>query len=121
MALIDVALDLNAPDVDELMKSTDLFTAIPRSLFNTLCQRKRYDYLPVIELAVAVAQASATENSKSASSTGTTTVEGLLRRYENALMLSHCEDASSDASLLTDDDALKNCRPILLNAIRDAS
>nr|CDS35157.1 retrovirus Pol polyprotein from type 1 [Hymenolepis microstoma] len=36
-------------------------------------------------------------------------------------MLSHCEDAASDTSLLTDDDALKNCRPILLNAIRDAS
>lgn len=88
---------------------------------STLCQRKRYDYLPVIELAVAAAQASVTENSKGASSTGATTVEGLLRRYENALMLSHCEDAASDTSLLTDDDALKNCRPILLNAIRDAS
>ncbi|KAM3180344.1 hypothetical protein ACTXT7_016466, partial [Hymenolepis weldensis] len=121
MALIDVALNLNAPDVDKLMKSTDPFKTIPRSVFNTLCQRKRYDYLPVIELAVAAAQASATENSKGASSTGATTVEGLLRRYENALMLSHCEDAASDTSLLTDDDALKNCRPILLNAIRDAS
>lgn len=84
-----------------------------------MCQRKRYDYLPVIELAVAVAQA--LETPTSAPPTSITTVEGLLRRYENALMLSHCEDAASDASLLTDDDALKNCRPILLNAIRDAS
>lgn len=33
MALIDVALNLNAPDVDKLMKSTDPFRTIPRSVF----------------------------------------------------------------------------------------
>lgn len=92
-----------------------------------LCQRKRYDYLPVVELAVAASQASAMENSKTSAppppgGVSSITLESLLRRYENALMLSHCEDVASDGSLLlADDDALKNCRPILLNAIRDAS
>ncbi|VDN98560.1 unnamed protein product [Rodentolepis nana] len=32
MGIIDATLYLDAPDVDELMKSTDFYTAIPRSL-----------------------------------------------------------------------------------------
>ena len=81
-----------------------------------------------MELAVAVAEATelaATETSKGGergwNATATTGVEGLLRRYENALMLAHCEDAASDTSLLTEDDALQQCRPIFLNALREAS
>ena len=99
-----------------------------RAFCSSLCQRKQYDYLPVVELAVAAAEAAdvvASETPKggdrgwnAAASTG---VEGLLRRYENALMLAHCEDAVSDAALLTEDDSLQQCRPILLNALRDVS
>ncbi|EUB57648.1 hypothetical protein EGR_07524 [Echinococcus granulosus] len=124
MSLIDVALNLNTPDVDKLIKSAEPFQAIPRAVFNILCQRKRYDYLPVVELAVAAAEAkaAATPEALKVGSTATSaSVEGLLRRYENALMLAHSEDAASDASLLTDDDGLQHCRPILLNALRDAS
>ncbi|VDM33017.1 unnamed protein product [Hydatigera taeniaeformis] len=124
MALIDVALNLNAPDVDKLIKSGEPFQAIPRAVFNTLCQRKRYDYLPVVELGVAAAEAkaaAASEALKAGSSVTNAGVEGLLRRYENALMLAHSEDAASDASFLTDDDGLQHCRPILLKALHDAS
>ncbi|KAL5962446.1 hypothetical protein TSMEX_009810 [Taenia solium] len=124
LALIDVALNLNAPDVDNLIKSAEPFQAIPRAVFNNLCQRKRYDYLPVVELAVAAAEANAvvTPEALKAGPTATTaSVDGLLRRFENALMLAHSEDAASDASLLTDDDGLQHCRPILLKALHDAS
>ncbi|KAL5111689.1 hypothetical protein TcWFU_003064 [Taenia crassiceps] len=124
MALIDVALNLNAPDVDKLIKNAEPFQAIPSAVFNTLCQRKRYDYLPVVELAVAAAEAKAAstpEGLKAGLIATTVSVDGLLRRFENALMLAHSEDAASDASLLTDDDGLQHCRPILLKALHDAS
>lgn len=91
---------------------------------STLCQCKRYDYLPVVELAVAAAEAktAATPEALKASPTANTaSVDGLLRHFENALMLAHSEDAASDASLLTDDDGLQHCRPILLKALHDAS
>lgn len=40
-----------------------------------------------------------------------TSVDHLLRKYENAIMLAHLEDSASDG--------LENCCPILLNAIKD--
>lgn len=33
MALIDVALNLNVPDMDKLIKSAEPFQAIPRAVF----------------------------------------------------------------------------------------
>uniref|UniRef100_A0A5K3EWL7 Sec39 domain-containing protein n=1 Tax=Mesocestoides corti TaxID=53468 RepID=A0A5K3EWL7_MESCO len=127
MALLDVAFTLNAPNADKLVKSAEPLQAIPAAVFSTLCETKQYDYLPVVELGLAAAEAADISKAEDAliesrqplSSTGNrTNIDHLLRKYENAIMLAHSEDAS--VASLTDDDALQNCRPILLNAIKDA-
>lgn len=131
MGLLDLVFNLGLGDADKLVRSPNPFKEIPAAVLGLICKSKQYEMLPMLELGLAThivdeifmeeeEEVAGNRPPNSGSSSHRTTIDALLRKYEHAMMLAHSEDASTLSSLVDDDAALQNCRPILMNAIRDA-
>ncbi|VDL99787.1 unnamed protein product [Schistocephalus solidus] len=131
-ALLDAvfALDAASPDLDLIKRPNaviEQLRSLAAAVFTPVCSLQKFNYLSVIELALAAAEVLQSARNADAtrevtgplvdSGKGAVSVEHLLRKYENALALAHLDDAAVDLT----GDSLKRCRPILLNAIQDAT